>query len=52
MALSSRSVGKYEYLTGKEDLLEKDLLKKASTIKRFQYSSVGSELEKQTSMKK
>ena len=48
--LSSRNVIKYEFLTGKKFLLEKRLLKKAATIKRFEYSSLGSELEKQTSI--
>ena len=35
-ALSSRIVGKYEFLTGKDVLPEKDLLEKAATIKRFE----------------
>ena len=34
--LSSRIVGKYEFLTGKDVLLEKDLLEKTATIKRFE----------------
>ena len=36
-ALSSGNVSKYEFLTGKDVLLEKDLLEKAATIKRFEY---------------
>ena len=35
--LSSGNVSKYEFLTGKDVLLEKDLLEKAATIKRFEY---------------
>ena len=48
-ALSSGNVSKYEFLTGKDVLPEKDLLEKAAAIKRFQYSSLGKELKKQTS---
>ena len=47
-ALSSRNVGKYEFLTSKDVLPEKDLLEKAAAIERFEYSSLGSELKKQT----
>ena len=47
--LSSGNIGKYEFLTGKDVLPEKDLLEKAATIKRFEYSLLGSELKKQTS---
>ena len=36
-ALSSGSIGKYEFVTGKGLLLEKNLLEKAGTIKRFEY---------------
>ena len=49
-ALSSRNVSKYEFLTGKDILLEKDLLEKAAAIKRFEYSSLGKELKKQSSV--
>ena len=35
--LSSGNVSKYEFLTGKDVLQEKDLFKKAVTIKRFGY---------------
>ena len=42
--LLSGNVGKYEFLTGKDVLPEK-----AVTIKRFEYSPLGSELKKQTS---
>ena len=41
--LSSGSVNKYAFLTGKDVLLEKDLLEKAATIKRFEYSLLGKE---------
>ena len=47
-ALSSGNVSKYEFLNGKDVLPEKDLLDKAATIKRFEYSPLGSELKKQT----
>ena len=36
-ALSSGNVSKYEFLTGKDVLPEKDLLEKAATMKRFGY---------------
>ena len=49
-ALSSGSVSKYEFLTGKDVLPEKDLLEKAASIKRFEYSPLGKELKKQTSV--
>ena len=49
-ALSSGNVSKYEFLTGKDVLPKKDLLEKAVTIKRFEYSLLGKELEKQTSV--
>ena len=50
--LSSGNVRKYEFLTGKDVLPEKGLLEKAATIKRFQYSSLGNELKKQTDIAK
>ena len=34
--LSSGNVSKYEFLTGKDVLPEKDLLEKVATIKRFE----------------
>ena len=37
-ALSSGNVSKYEFLTGKEVLSEKDLLERAAELKRFEYS--------------
>ena len=50
-ALSSENVSKYEFLTGKDVLLEKkDLLEKAAAIKRFEYSPLGKELKNQTSV--
>ena len=42
--LSSGNIGKYKFLTGKDVLPEK-----AVTIKRFEYSQLGSQLKKQTS---
>ena len=47
-ALLSGNVGKYEFLTSEDVLLEKELLEKAPTIKIFEYSPLGSELRKQT----
>ena len=47
-ALSSVNVGKYEYLSGKYILPGKLLLEKAAAIKRFEYSSFGNELKKET----
>ena len=38
--LSLGNVSKYEFLTGKDVLPEKDLLQKAVKIKRFEYSSL------------
>ena len=35
-------------MTGKDVLHEKDLLEKAATMKRFEYSPFGKELKKQT----
>ena len=37
-ALSSGNDSKYEFLTGKDDLLKKDLVEKAATMRRFDYS--------------
>ena len=44
-ALSSGNVRKYEFLTGKGVLPEKDLLEKATTMKRFECSPLGKELK-------
>ena len=49
-ASSSRNVIKFEFLTGEDVLPEKDLLEKAATMKRFEYSSLGKDLKKQTSV--
>ena len=51
-ALSSRNVSKHKFLTGKDLLLEKDLLEKAPTMKRFWYSLLGKELKAQTDIVK
>ena len=39
-------------MTGKDVLPEKDLLEKASTMKRFEYSPLGKEIKIQTDMAK
>ena len=44
-ALSSGNVSEYKFLTGKDVLPEKELLEKATTIKRFEYSPLGKELK-------
>ena len=49
-ALSLGNVSKYEFLTGEDVLPKKDLLEKAASIKRFEYSPLCKELEKQTSI--
>ena len=51
-ALSSRNASKYEFLTSKHVLPEKDLLEKAATMKRFEYSALGKELKAQTGIAK
>ena len=43
------NVSKYEFLTGK-DVLPEELLEKALVLKAFEYSPLGSELKKQTSV--
>ena len=52
LALSSANVGKYEFLTGKDVLLEKEMLQKAVTIKSFEYVALDTELKKQTDIAK
>ena len=49
-ALPSGNVSKYEFLTGKSILSERDLLEKAAALKSFEYSPLGKELKKQTSV--
>ena len=51
-ALSLGTVGKHKFLACKDVLLEKDLLEKAATIKRFENSPLGGELEKHTDIAK
>ena len=51
-SLSSENVSKFEFLTGKDVLPEKDLLEKAATIKRFEYSPLDKELKAQTDIAK
>ena len=50
--MSSGNVGRYESLTGEYVLLEKDVLEKAPAIKRFEFSSLGGELKKQSDIAK
>ena len=52
LALSSANVSKYEFLTGKDVLLEKEMLQKAVTIKSFEYVALDTELKKQTEIAK
>ena len=42
----------YEYLTDEGVYWKKDLLEKAATAKRFEYSPLGSELKKQADITK
>ena len=51
-ALSAGNISKYDFLTGKDVLPEKDLLEKAAAIKRFEYSLLGKELKVQTDIPK
>ena len=51
-ALSTGNVGKYEFLTGKDVLPEKDFLEKAATMKRFEYLPLDKELKSQTDIAK
>ena len=51
-ALSSWNISRYEFLTGKDVLLEKYLLLKATTLKRFEYLPLGKELKAQTDVTK
>ena len=46
-ALSSGNISKYEFLTGKDVLPEKDLLEGAVSLKRFEYSPLSKKLKKQ-----
>ena len=48
MTLSSGNACKYEFLTGKDVLPEKELLEKAATVKRLEYLLLGKELKAQT----
>ena len=50
--LSSANISKYEFLTGKDVLPEKDLLEKAAGLKRFEYSPLDKELRAQTDIAK
>ena len=48
-ALSLKNVSKYEFLTDKDVLQEKDLLEKVAAVQIFEYSQLGKELENQAS---
>ena len=48
-ALLSGNVSKYEILTGKDVLLEKDLLEKAATMIRFEYLPLQADITKKLS---
>ena len=50
--VSSGNVSKYQFLTGEDVLPEKFLLEKVATLKRFEYSPLGSGLKKQRSIAK
>ena len=49
-ALSSVNVSKYEFLTSKDVLPEKELLEQAAVLKRFEYSPLDKDLKAQTSV--
>ena len=49
-ALSSGNFSKYEFLSGKDVLTKKDLLKEASALKKLEYSPLGKELTAQTNV--
>ena len=46
------NISKYEFLTRKDVLPEKDMLEIAAALKRFEYSPLGSELKKQKAVSK
>ena len=47
-AVSLGNICKYEFLINEDILVEEELLEKATTTKRFEYSPLGCELRKQT----
>ena len=49
-AFSSGNVSKYQFLTGKDVLPDKDLQEKAAALKRFEYLPLGKELKAQTNV--
>ena len=51
-ALFSGNVNNYKFLTDKDVLLEKELLEKAATVRRFGYSPLDKELKAQTEIAK
>ena len=50
--MSLGNVSKYEFLTSKDVLPGKELLEKAATMKRFEYSPLDNELKAQTGVAK
>ena len=50
--ISSGNGHKHEFLTGEDVFPEKVLLEKAATIKRFEYSPLGSELKRKSDITK
>ena len=51
-ATSSGNISSYEFFTGNYFLSQNDLLEKAATIKRFEYSPFGKESKAQTEIAK
>ena len=52
LALSSRNIGKYEFLTDEDILREKELLQKVATNKNLECSPLDKELKAQTDIAK
>ena len=50
--LSAGNVSNYEFVTGKNVLPKQDLLERAATMKKFEYSHLGKELKAQTDIAK
>ena len=45
--MSSGNINKYQFITGKDVLPEKDLLERAAALKRFEYSPFSRKLKRQ-----
>ena len=50
--LPSGNISKYEFLAEKDVVVEKDLLKRTASMKRFEYSSLGKDSKAQTDIAK